>query len=245
MPRRLLPLLLALAALFPTAAAMAAPGDCRLIRGAGTPETSDDVQVCRQDVWFHDTGRKVGNLAGMGQGTLPSWDTTKPTASMSSGAGAVYVANSATEIVMEEFGPESGPRFTGTFTGTLDNLAVDLYARDLRGATNAAANGSVRTRLLIDGELIYTEDTARDVKGSAVGNFRKLSWVYTDVYEAMRQAGLDTSPTAKHDIQLSVLVFFFVTETAFFYDAAEAPSGLVFNQEVLTPYTAFKTTTEE
>lgn len=237
--RRLAALAAAGTVLLPVAALAAAPDDCRLIRGADTVEsTDDDARVCSLQVWFHDSGRKVGNLAAAGHAAMPSWDTTRPTASMSTGAGGTYVANSFTEIVGEEFGPESGPTFTGTFTGTLDTLAVDLYVIDpLRRAQGRPA--SVRTMLEVDGQSVYVEEQAVDVAASTDGQLRRLQFAYTGLYDQMRRAKLDLGPGAEHTIRLSVLVFFFGTEAAFVYDSAEAPSGIAFNLDdtSLQPYT--------
>lgn len=79
--------LLALTTVAGTAPALAThgppPPGCRQIRGAETAEDhGDDASVCRQDVWMHRANTRVGNLAGPGLDTVPSWNTTKPTASL-------------------------------------------------------------------------------------------------------------------------------------------------------------------
>src|SRR5688572_27465302 len=80
-----LPVLFAATLIAP--AASAASGDCRLIRGTSTPsDTTDDVSVCRHDVWIHRAATPVGNLAGVGADASPFWNTTKPTSSMQQGA---------------------------------------------------------------------------------------------------------------------------------------------------------------
>jgi hypothetical protein len=211
--------------------ASAAPGDCRLIRGIETPDVAtDDVSACRQDVWFHDSGTKVGNLTATGQTAMPTWNTTKPAASATSGAGGGYFLNSVTEIAAGEFGEESGPTFTGTFTGDIDNLALDLYVLDPQ-RTALGETGSIRSRLEIDGQAVYTDAEALAANATAAGNLRHLRLAYTDLYDAMQGSGVTVGPAQQHTVKLSTLVFYFGDEEAIFYDAAEAPSGLIFNLE--------------
>jgi hypothetical protein len=211
--------------------AQAAPGDCRLIRGAETPDvTTDDTSVCRQDVWFHDSGTKAGNLAASGEVAGPTWNTTKPTTAATAGAGGGYFQNSVTEIVTAEFGEESGPTFSGSFTGDIDSIAMDLFVLDPR-RTATSDTGTVRVKLEIDGMQVYADAEATDVKASPAGNLRRVQVAYTDVFEALKGSGVVTGPAQQHTVRVSVLVFYFGDEQIIFYDAAEAPSGLIFNHE--------------
>lgn len=215
-------------------AAPALGAECRLIRGAQTPDDpSDDVEVCRQDVWFH--GPKAGNLAAAGQADLPTWNTTKPATALTGGGGSAYVGNSVTEIVMEEFGKESGPVFVGQFTGNLDNLAVEMYLSAPRILTSATY--PVRTRLLIDGVEIYADATATFVPAQAAGTATaKIRFAYRDIYDLLKVEGF-AGADVTHTVRLSVLPFFFVTEAAFLYDASDVPSGMIFNAPSLQGYT--------
>ncbi len=211
----------------------AAAADCRLIRGEATPDdTSDDVEVCHQDVWFH--GPKAGNLAAIGQADLPTWNTTKPTGSLSSGAGSAYAGNSVTEIVMEPYGKESGPVFVGTFTGNLDNLAVDMYL----SSPDSIRRGTypVRTRLEVDGVELYAEGQGATVPATSTSpGIHRIRFAYRDLYDALALEG-KAGAGITHNVKLSVLPFYFVTEAVFLYDAAETPSGITFNAPNLTGY---------
>jgi hypothetical protein len=217
---------------------------CRLIRGAETPaDLTDDVQVCREDVWLHQAGTKLGNLAGAGQDTVPSWNTTKPTASMQSGAGAGYATVRLLDIA-EPYNRAYRPTFEGKFTGTVDNLAATLYiSSPIYQAVNIP--WPLLLRLTIDGETVFEQsDLEIDVPMKAAGNLRKVEFALTNLYEAMRSVGLDLSSTKEHTIELSVIQRYWGDgHTVVFYDSADAPSGMIFNLEstLLKPYTQIDT----
>lgn len=213
--------------------APASAADCRLIRGAETPDDpADDVQVCHQDVWFH--GPKAGNLAAVGHADLPTWNTTKPTAAIASGGGSAYAGNSVTEIVMEPYGKESGPVFVGTFTGNLDTLAVDMYL----SSPDSIRRGTypVRTRLEVDGVVLYAEEEGATVPATSTSpGIHRIRFAYRDLYDALALEGKAGSDVT-HTVKLSVLPYYFVTEAVFLYDAADVPSGMTFNASSVKDY---------
>ena len=221
-------------ALFVALAAPAFGTECRLIRGAETPEDpADDVEVCPQEVWFH--GPKAGNLAAAGQAELPTWDTTKPATPTTSGGGSAYAGNSLTEIVMEPYGKESGPVFVGQFTGNIDNLAVEMFLSAPWTLDNAEY--PVRTRLEIDGVEIYADAEGSDVPAPAVGTTtRKIRFAFRDIHDLLELEGV-AGADKTHTVKLSVLPFYFVTDAVFLYDASDVPSGMVFNARSLQGYT--------
>jgi hypothetical protein len=213
---------------------------CRLIRGAATPnDPTDDVQVCRQDVWFHQAGTKLGNLSGAGQDTVPSWNTTQPAGSLQSGGGAGYATVRLLEI-LEPYNRSYRPTFEGKFTGTLDNLATTLYiSSPLYQAVNIP--WPMLVRLTVDGETVFEQsDLEIDVPMKAAGNLRKVEFALTNLYAAMEAVGLDLSATKEHTIELSVIQRYWGDgHSIVFYDASDAPSGQIFNLEpaLLKPYT--------
>ena len=219
---------------------------CRLIKGAETPnDPTDDVQVCREDVWFHQAGTKLGNLAGAGQDTVPSWNTTKPTGSLQSGAGAAYATVRLLDI-LEPYNRTYRPTFEGKVTGTLDNLAVTLYlTTPIYQPLNI--DWPMIVRLNIDGETVFEEaDVGEeiDVPMKAAGNLRKVEFAFTNLYSAMESVGLDLSATKEHTVELAVMQQYWGDgHTLIFYDSAEAPSGQIFNLEptLLKPYTQIDT----
>lgn len=223
---------------------VSADAACRLIRGAATPaDPTDDVQVCREDVWLHQAGTKLGNLSGAGQDTVPSWNTTKPTASTQSGGGAGYATIRLLDI-LEPYNRAYRPTFEGKFTGTLDNLAVTLY---LSSPYYQARNFAwpMLVRLTIDGETVFEQsDVEIDVPLKAAGNLRKVEFALTNLYSSMEAVGLDLTSTKEHTIQLDVIQRYWGDgHTVIFYDASDAPSGQVFNLEpaLLKPYTQIDT----
>ncbi len=226
---------LALATLAP--AASAADGDCRLIRGADTlDDPADDVQVCRQDVWLHKGDHQVANLGS----TLPSWNTTKPTGATAS--AGVYFPFRLMDIV-EPNNPDYRPTFKGTFTGTLDTLAATIYVK-LPVYEAATGNWPLLTRLLIDGETVFELSPFANVTMQTEGNFRRIRFAFTNLYEAMKSVGLDLSSTKEHTIELSVIQRFWGDgHSVVFYDASDVPSGMIFNIEptLLKPYTQIDT----
>ena len=221
-------------------AAFAASGDCRLIRGADTPtDTSDDVSICRQDVWFHQAESKAGNAAAFGQGTYPSWNTTAPTASVQSGAGGGYLAAAVIGQNVARDDSRGVPTFKGSFTGTLDNLGVTLFL--FNNARTAEPTQAVWLQLNIDGETVYqtgdTADRTPIVPGSDVT--LRTDFAFTNLHNAMAAKGLDTAPDAVHDVELIVSQWFSVNDNAVYvYDTSEVPSGMVFNLEA-APLKAF------
>ncbi|MGH2693146.1 MAG: hypothetical protein ACRDHM_11725 [Actinomycetota bacterium] len=232
---RLIPSLLVPVLLF-GATALAAPGDCRLIRGAATPDPADDVEVCRQDVWFHQAETKLGNVGATGETSFPSWNTTKPATSVSGGAGGGYLGHWAGDFAVEEYLAETTATFEGTFTGNLDNAAVTLYlfapAYNASGATEYA----MRTQLVVDGVQLYTSDF---VNGDAVNissggtGVLKVDFVFVGLFGLLGPAPGD------HQIRLSVTPYFPGDEAMYVYDTSEVPSGIAFNLEPsgLTSYT--------
>ena len=228
---------LALATLGP--AAHAANGDCRLIRGAETPaDPSDDVQVCRQDVWIHKADQQIANLGS----TVPSWNATAPTGTTAS-AGVYYPFRLAD--ILEPNNPDFRPTFRGTFTGTLDTLGANFFVKlPVYEATGSA--WPLLVRLSIDGEVVFEQaDVEIDVPMQAEGNFASIKFAFTKLYDTMKTFALDLSPTKQHDVEISLIQRYWGDglPAGVFFDAAEAPSGLKFNLETnqMSGYTKIDT----
>lgn len=222
------------------------PEGCRLIRGAETPEDlTDDVSVCRQDVWFHQASTKAGNLAAFGQDDFPSWDGDEPTGSYTTGSGGGYLGTSAFHQTAEAWDPRGTATFEGTFTGHLDTLAVTMYLFPPAKMVEEQQTGGpvpfpTDFRLLLDGEWLW--ETSGDVNmvtdGQAV---KRIDFALTNIYEGIESNGV-TPTDGEHTLRLSVHGTGLATAGAVFvYDAAEVPSGMVFNiePENLDDYTVF------
>ena len=226
-----------LASIALSSVALAANGDCRLIRGASTTtDTTDDVSVCRQDTWFHQAAAKVGNAAGFGADAFPSWNNTKPTAAMSSGAGGAYVTNSAFHQGVGAQDPRGSAVFQGTYTGVLDNLAVDLYA-----AVAPIFSNELNIELRIDGEAIYA--SSAEVTAQSGENTVRLKFAFTNLYNALEAVELQGDATTVHNVRLAVNGVYAINDPAvFLYDASDAASGISFNLDAgLNGYTKLDT----
>jgi hypothetical protein len=228
-----------------SSAAFAANGDCRLIRGADTPnDPTDDVSVCRQDTWIHQASLKPGNLAATGNDAYPSWNTTAPTQSAQQGAGGGYLANSVAHQLVEQNDPHASATFAGHYTGTLDDLAVELYA-----FVSPIQTGDLDIGLLVDGQDVYQGDVV-PVKMVTTSTQQLVTYrfAFTNLYKALEDNGTANSATTAHSITLAVSGTYVVDDnTLFVYDTSEVPSGLIFNLEPggLTPYTSIDISPEE
>ncbi|MGH2693145.1 MAG: hypothetical protein ACRDHM_11720 [Actinomycetota bacterium] len=211
--------------------ALADPGDCRLIRGAATPDPADDVEVCRQDVWFHQAETKVGNLGATGETGFPSWNTTKPAASYQSGAGGGYIATNASATTGDDDGSDRGV-FEGTFTGNIDNIAATVYLF-VPGRQGAGGTHAMHLQLEVDGQLLYESSAAERVNTGPDGDVvYRVDFAFVDAFSALEQNGIAVGPGVQHQIRVGLRPWFTVNDTGVYvYDAAEVPSGLVFNLE--------------
>lgn len=230
----------ALSVLGATAGAGALEPGCREIRPATA--TAPAVEACRQDVWFHAAQTKAGNAAALpaeaGQ-SFPSWNTTKPAASVTTGAGAGYVTVAAADAVQENH-PAARPRFVGNFDGVMDNLALTGYV--YAPAPQQAKTYDVILRLEIDGTTIWNNYDAQIttplVNGANPYEPARFNITLTNIAQTMQDNGL--SLAGPHRVELSVINFFFGEDHSMFvYDAAEVPAGIVFNLDPADPaYTA-------
>jgi hypothetical protein len=190
-------------------------------------EPTDPVEspFTEQQVYFHQADTKVGNLGALGYGTLPSWNTTAP-ASVTTGSGGGYLGNIASEIALGDHTAESGPTFEGAFTGPIDTLAVDLYAF----ANPADAKQGLRVQVLVDGEMVHEDGDAFDVPLKAGGQAAKqLNFAITGIDAVMKSYGMDTSAEREHTVRINIVPFYVGDDAVYVYDAAEAPSGIIFN----------------
>ena len=215
-----------------TASHAADPAPCRVIRGADTADTADDVQVCRQDVWFQvaQPTSKVGNLAASDQTPFPTWVTAKPGGA---GDGAVYAGTSAFHQLVAPWDPRGTAIFEGTYTGEIDTLAVSFYVVAPGKMQEADKTLATNTRLVVDGgEPIHENGGGVEVNltPTATPGVKRLDFALVNVHSALAAVG--KSGPGKHNIQLSVVGTGLATAGAvFLFDRADVPSGMVFNIE--------------
>lgn len=205
-----------------------APEDCWVFRGADTADdTTDDETVCRQDVWFHDTGTKVGN-AGAVSGSFAGWDTTPPDTSVAGGAGGGALASSASHQLNEQWDERSSMVVEGTYEGAFDTLAVELYLFPPAGMAQSQTTFRVDAQLLVDGEPVGIAGDLTVPMETAGDAVRRIRFGWTGIATSME--GWDLELDGTHDIRLTVHgTGFGSNAAAFVYDTTEVPAGMVFN----------------
>ena len=196
------------------------------------------VALTRSEVWFHGTSNAVTNVDA-GNGTVPSWDATKPTKPTPS----LYAANQLS-FITSGVDHQPGDHFTvsGPVTGDLDTMAVTLYAV-LPGQAALPCGIDLAFDLRIDDQEILYQTQLAGSSGMTVepvaGNLYKVKFVFTRLSEAMAQYGLATGPDAPHTVHLNAMNFYVCQEAVWVFDSADAPAGAIFNgtPEELAGYT--------
>lgn len=210
---------------------------CFLAVGEETEEVDDDVEACRQDVWFHEAGTKVDNV-DHAQETFASFDTTPPESSVADGAGSGVLTTSALHQQAEAFDARESFVAAGEFTGAIDNVVVELYmfrpgvtpgftTDDPTGATVGGTTHSVDAVLRIDGFDVATladVDATLEPAGEAA---EKITFVFRDVMEVLPLLG---DVEGKHTVEVRTHGTGIGSDAAIVvYDTTEVPSGMVIN----------------
>lgn len=224
--------LLALALAVSVASAQEVDEECRLVRGADTTEdATDDVEVCRGQVWFHQATTKIANLAGQGQDSLPSWDTNPPQTSVTGGAGAGYLGSSLYQSTGEP-DPTYHPVFEGTYTGPIDTLLVDFYLfppnRMVENATGQTDFFRVDANLIVDGNLFATYGQLHVPLEDGGNAVKRIRFAWQDLYRAFEQQRI--AGAGEHTVRLEIVGTGIGTDGAIWvFDTTEVPSGIIFN----------------
>lgn len=217
----------------PVAVDPGAEASCTVIRGADTvDDPSDDVEACRQDVWFHGAGTPVDNVDNA-QGTFAVWDTTPPAASVTEGAGNGVLANSALHQQVAPFDERAAFVAGGSFDGAIEDLVVELYVftpgTNVDDPTSPVVRGdfSVDAQLRIDGVAIQTladHVVTLEPAGDAV---QRITFAFQGLSDTIDLIGdLDGA----HDVEVRVHGLAIISDAAVFvYDTTEVPAGMVFN----------------
>lgn len=236
--RRTLRASLALAALTTTLFAGSAPNplpeNCRLVAGAETETPDDDREVCELRTYFHCTSEvKLHNAALIVDG-LTSWDENPPQGSFQSGEGCGSVQASSLRGSNPATLYDTG--FSGTFTGRLDNLQLELHARDIpmNGSTSADVT-DLDIYLEIDGKVRLNWVPLEDIYGTPSSTGATAA--YRISFAGIGLTGLNDD--VEHTVTLTVSRRYANAAAAFVWDAVEVPSGITFNSTKLTAPTVF------
>lgn len=224
--RKLVPLAALAAATFAAAPAQAANGDCWEVMTADDPPVGTGVFSCQQQNWFHAPGgAKVTNGNG-----VPSWNATAPAGAWPQ-AGSVYAA--LRPIDMLESSSDVRPTFTGTYKGTLENIAVTAYASSLYTALGGA--NALYTRLTIDGEVAWenlaSADAEIEVPQVPVDDTTSvMRFAWTNLAATLKRLKVANGADAEHTITLEFInKYWGDSNFVLRYDAAEYPAGVTFN----------------
>jgi len=196
----------------------------------------------RSEVWFHGTSRPVTNLDAE-EGSVPTWNGTKPTASVPGGAGSVYAANNVS-FLTSGVDHKPGDHFTvrGPLTGDVDTMAVTLFAH-LPTEQVMGCGIDLAFELVVDDYPILYQGQLEASHGMAVkqvsGSLYSVKFVFTRLHQMLQESGIATGPDVEHAISLNVMNFYVCQEAVWVYDSAEAPAGAIFNAapEELAGYT--------
>jgi hypothetical protein len=203
----------------------AASGDCRLIRGAATPDDpTDDVRVCEQATFFHRSGSGLANL-----NAVPSFNSTAPTASDAVAYATVLGRQLSTSDTRYR------PTFQGTFTGNLDTLRVDEFLTS-PVYQNVGGTYPLLFDLTIDGTVIVNENPAAGseqeipLNATSEDGIYKMSFAVKNLYQAMEVNGLNVGDSVQHTVRISMTALYYGDgNSVHWFDSATRPSGIYFN----------------
>lgn len=193
------------------------------------PDTGEDtgLDLCRSDVWVHDTGTKVNN-AGEVTG-YPGWDTTPPDTSVAGGAGGGAAATSLLHQTDSPWETRESLVLQGTYDGAFDTLAFELFLFPPAGMAQSQTDYRVDARITVDGFSVATigDLTVPMVTdGNAV---QRIQFGVTNLLESQRLWGV-TDLAGSHEIQVVLHGTGIASNAAVFvYDTTEVPTGMIFN----------------
>lgn len=231
--------LLALLAVLPLAAVSLANAEspaCYTVDDGGTPDdTSDDVEACELETWFHRADTPAGNVEALGAEAYPTFDTNPPAGSVTEGNGGGYLGSSIVNIA-EPGSPASGVRFVGEFDGVIDRMDVTLHLfyNGFGGTAGPSERRphSIDLYLSIDGFQVLTASkdavTTSDFDDPTAGP-HQLDFTIIDLAGLIDAYGLDVDAT--HSVELTIVPKYINTNPVamYVYDTTEVPGGIFFN----------------
>jgi hypothetical protein len=194
----------------------------------GEPFVPEYVETA---TYLHCNGAtKVGNVHATADGNRVAFDTTKPTASYTTGAGCgtldTFLLGTADHNPIYDF------PVRGTFTGNINNITVRFWAIDFT-ASRALEEFTVDLHLVIDGNPILVRNadgTATPAHAPTIASSTGISRLYE---VTVTKIGLDTleAHETEHEIELTAYTKYVDGSggLVWVYDAAEIDSGFVIN----------------
>ena len=189
---------------------------CRAVDAAETPDDpADDVTLCEQQLFVRAGDTPLSNA------TSATFSTEAPSTAPVGGAG---LGGSATDIAVQG-DPAHGLEVSGTFTGAVDTIDVEVWLLMPNGATGS--HGTTPTIELdgfdVAGQLIDTTVTPGP-NGTAVATFRLEGLL--QLWEALQYS---FDPAAEHTIRMNLSPFYVGDDGAYLYDGTDVPSNVVLN----------------
>jgi hypothetical protein len=202
---------------------------------AGAEELEWVPNLVRDQVWFACGSSKVtpDNAAG----NAATWDREAPTQSVTSGAGCGTIDSPFYQTAQPNLYDAA---WSGTFTGNLDTLNVELHNIYV-GPGRATGQLASSVRLFVDGEPLFAEELGRDATFPAV---RSSSGASEKIQFSIRNIGfVAEAENIEHTVLLMMSSGTALnrgptvndTLSGWVWDTTEVPSGITFNPETLHP----------
>ena len=196
----------------------------------------------QERVYFTCSGTtKVHNVNRQGLNEpMAGWDTTAPTQSVSAGAGCGYLDPGFLADTGGENGGYGDGAWSGTFTGNLRDLNVELHNIGPSLARAGACAYTMTPRLYVDGAaLTETTDVEGIVTPSSTGASDKVEFSIASIDIFERNADGTPVPgtgSVEHTVTLAIGSVYVDCGTmhAWVYDTTEVPAGIDFNPAQLT-----------
>lgn len=186
----------------------------------------------QQDAFFHRSTTPVGNVDAVALGEHVTWDAEAPTLPVPS----AYAMNNLVVLVEDNHQPRDFFTATGTFTGDLDTLAVDLY---IEHAALNLCGLSLSFELTVDGVTLLSQDFT----GSNGISFEPVDettavvqFALTNIFAQMEDyeefgTGIEAhgGDDVVREVTLNVQNFYLCNEFVALYDGVDHPSSIKAN----------------
>jgi hypothetical protein len=174
--------------------------------------------------YFTCAGETKAQTVHILQDNIPSWDTTAPTDSVSSGAGCGHLEG---PVAGAQPGTIHDAIWQGTFTGNLSSLTVELHSINAT-FDRALAEQWLQVTLLVDGEVIYEPANEEDylvvsVEPSESGASHAIRFSITHLPFLLE----DGDGEQEREITLAIHNEDFAN--LWVWDTTEVPAGITFN----------------
>lgn len=189
---------------------------CRTVDVEGTPDDpTDDITLCEQQLFVRAGDAPLSNAASA------VFSTQAPSAAPVGGAG---LGSSVVDIAAQG-DPAHGLEVTGTFTGAVDSIDVEVWLLMPNGASGG--HGTTPSIELdgfdVAGQLVDTTVTPGP-NGTAVATFRLDGLL--SLWDALQYS---YDPEAEHTIRLNLSPYYIGDDGAYLYDGTDVPSNVVLN----------------